>query len=92
VGQLLPTPAKEQVSELLKRYVSARIDFMRANDDQARIEAAGIEATNIEGKIWELTQEMAAVVQIFRFDELIAELRDVGQAVPEDSPNEIGRF
>jgi hypothetical protein len=35
---------------------------------------------------------MAAVVQIFRFDELIAELRDVGQAVPEDSPNEIGRF
>jgi predicted SnoaL-like aldol condensation-catalyzing enzyme len=35
----------------------------------------------------------AAVVHIFRFaDGKIAELWDVGQAVPDDSPNEYGMF
>ncbi|WP_053365333.1 nuclear transport factor 2 family protein [Bacillus sp. FJAT-27245] len=35
----------------------------------------------------------AAVVHIFRFeDNHIAELWDVGQAIPEDSPNENGMF
>src|SRR5512145_361634 len=35
----------------------------------------------------------AAVVHIFRFQgDLVAELWDVGQAVPEDSPNENGMF
>lgn len=35
----------------------------------------------------------SAVVHIFRFQGgLIAELWDVGQAVPEDSPNELGMF
>ena len=35
----------------------------------------------------------AAVVHIFRFEgDRIAELWDVGQAVPESSPNELGMF
>lgn len=35
----------------------------------------------------------ASIVHIFRFEgDLIAELWDVGQAVPEDSPNEHGMF
>ncbi|MGH2625290.1 MAG: nuclear transport factor 2 family protein [Anaerolineales bacterium] len=35
----------------------------------------------------------AAVVHVFRFDgDLIAELWDVGQPVPENSPNEHGMF
>ena len=35
----------------------------------------------------------AAVVHIFRFDgDVISELWDVGQPVPEDSPNENGMF
>lgn len=34
-----------------------------------------------------------AIVHIFRFqDDLIAEMWDIGQAVPEDSPNENGIF
>lgn len=35
----------------------------------------------------------AAVVHIFRFDgDKIAELWDVGQAIPDDSPNQYGMF
>ena len=35
----------------------------------------------------------AAVVHIFKFEgNLIVELWDMGQAVPEDSPNENGMF
>jgi predicted SnoaL-like aldol condensation-catalyzing enzyme len=35
----------------------------------------------------------AAVVHVFRFQKnLIAELWDIGQAVPENSPNEFGMF
>jgi predicted SnoaL-like aldol condensation-catalyzing enzyme len=38
-------------------------------------------------------QSEVAVVHIFRFeDDRIAELWDVGQEVPRDSPNELGVF
>ena len=38
-------------------------------------------------------QPGAAVVHIFRFEEgRIVELWDVGQGVPEDSPNQFGMF
>jgi hypothetical protein len=57
---LLPPPQRQEVSALLKQYVAARIDFMSAGIDEARIDAANAKASDVEAKIWKVTGAMVA--------------------------------
>lgn len=53
-AQLLPQAQREQVSELLKRYVAARIDFARAGVDPKQLETTSAATTDIEAQLWAL--------------------------------------
>jgi hypothetical protein len=57
-GQLLPEPQRHEVNELLKSYVAARIDFMRAGVDENRLASASAEASHIDAQIWAATRTM----------------------------------
>lgn len=78
-GQLLPAPQRQQVSELLKSYVAARIDFMQAGSDRSRLALANAEASRVDMQIWSVTRTMVAESsggpQISMF---IAGLNDMG--------------
>jgi hypothetical protein len=51
-AQLLPQAHREEVSELLKRYVTARIDFMRAGVDPTQLEQTSNATADIEAQLW----------------------------------------
>ncbi|MGJ7506744.1 hypothetical protein [Variovorax sp. GT1P44] len=53
-AQLLPQAQRERVSELLKHYVVARIDFMRAGVDPAQLEKTSATTAEIEAQLWAL--------------------------------------
>jgi hypothetical protein len=80
-GQLLPQPQREEISDLLQGYVSARIDFMRAGIDEDRLDSASVEASGIESQIWKLTRAMVAEdtggSQVSLFIESLNEMLDV---------------
>jgi len=59
-AQFLPTTHQGEISELLKRYLSARISYMRAGLDDSLIESAIDEASAVEAQILKLTQTMVA--------------------------------
>jgi hypothetical protein len=44
-AQLLPQPQRDEISGLLRGYVSARIDFMRAGTDEDRLESSSVATT-----------------------------------------------
>lgn len=54
--QLLPPELREEMSRLLKGYVAARVDFMRADTDEERLRSSEAEASSIEARIWKLTR------------------------------------
>jgi hypothetical protein len=58
--QLLPAAQRRAMSDLLGRYVTARIDFMRAGVDPALLEAASSAASDIEAKLWTQAGAQAA--------------------------------
>jgi hypothetical protein len=80
-GQLLPQPQRDEISDLLQGYVSARIDFMRAGIDEDRLESASVEASGIEAQIWKLTRSMVTEdtggSQVSLFIESLNEMLDV---------------
>jgi hypothetical protein len=53
-AQLLPEGPKEKVSDLLKRYVGARIEFMRAGVDPTQVEKTNTATEDIEAQLWDL--------------------------------------
>jgi hypothetical protein len=57
-AQLFPARQRHEISDLLKRYVSSRIDFMRAGTDMPRLDAASADASVIEAEIWKVTTAM----------------------------------
>ena len=59
-AQLLAPPLRQKVHGLLRRYVASRIEFLRAGDDDARLEAANGVAAGIEEQLWPLAVAAAA--------------------------------
>ncbi|MEO4014860.1 hypothetical protein [Pseudomonas rossensis] len=53
-AKLLPSDLRGKVSALLKDYVSARIEFMRAGTDEKLLKAASESSRTIEDKLWNL--------------------------------------
>jgi|GEM_PF-310262 len=53
-AKLLPSDLRGKVSALLKDYVSARIEFMRAGTDEKRLKAASASSRTIEDQLWNL--------------------------------------
>ncbi|WP_052962684.1 hypothetical protein [Pseudomonas fluorescens] len=52
--KLLPSDLRGKVSALLKEYVSARIEFMRAGTDEQLLKAASESSRKIEDQLWNL--------------------------------------
>lgn len=59
-SQFLPTPYREEIINLLKSYLTARIDFMRAGVDPDLIATANSKALSLERQIWAHTTAMMA--------------------------------
>lgn len=57
-AQLLPQPYQQQLTEMLRAYTSARIDFMRAGIDPHLFAAANAEASRIEKQLWSTASAM----------------------------------
>jgi hypothetical protein len=53
-AKLLPSDLRGKVSALLKDYVSARIEFMRAGTDEKLLKAASESSRTIEDQLWNL--------------------------------------
>ena len=53
-AKLLPSDLRGKVTALLKDYVSARIEFMRAGTDEKRLKAASESSRTIEDQLWNL--------------------------------------
>jgi hypothetical protein len=53
-AKLLPSDLRGKVSALLKDYVSARIEFMRAGTDEKLLKAASESSRTIEEQLWNL--------------------------------------
>jgi len=52
--KLLPSDLRGKMSALLKDYVSARIEFMRAGTDEKLLKAASESSRKIENQLWNL--------------------------------------
>ena len=53
-AKLLPSDLRGKMSALLKDYVSARIEFMRAGTDEKLLKAASESSRTIEDQLWNL--------------------------------------
>lgn len=53
-AKLLPSDLRGKMSTMLKDYVSARIEFMRAGTDEKLLEAASESSRTIEDQLWNL--------------------------------------
>lgn len=53
-AKLLPADLRGKMSALLKDYVSARIEFMRAGTDEKLLKAASESSRTIENQLWNL--------------------------------------
>jgi hypothetical protein len=53
-AKLLPSDLRGKMSAMLKDYVSARIEFMRAGTDEKLLEAASESSRMIEDQLWNL--------------------------------------
>jgi hypothetical protein len=54
-ARFLPEQERREAMALLKKYVSARIDYYDAGVDRGRLEAANAAAAQIEERLWALT-------------------------------------
>jgi hypothetical protein len=59
-AQLLPPPQRKEVTELIRAYVAARVDFTRAGNDARLIDVAHTAAAGIERQLWAQATAMAA--------------------------------
>jgi hypothetical protein len=59
-AQLLPARDRQDATALLKAYVAARVEFTRAMDDDARIDAATASAVHIQRQLWAIVERVVA--------------------------------
>jgi hypothetical protein len=57
-AQLLPARDRQEATELLKAYVAIRIEFMRALEDNTRIQAAAAAAARVQTQVWTLVERV----------------------------------
>ena len=58
--QLLSPQLRKEATELLRAYVAARVDFMRASTDPELIEKAIASAVHVEEQLWKIAGTMVA--------------------------------
>jgi len=58
--QLLPAQPRQEASALLRAYVAARVDFMRASIDQDLIDKAIASAADVEQRLWSIAGDLVA--------------------------------
>jgi hypothetical protein len=51
-AQLLPDPAREEVSNLLRRYVDVRLEFYQAGINQRRLQKVGDDTEKLHRALW----------------------------------------
>jgi uncharacterized membrane protein len=82
-AQLLPAEERRQVTDLLRAYVAARVEFMQAVIDSARIEAAIASAVKVETQLWgiagELVEKNASAVPASLFIQSVNEMINVNE-------------
>jgi membrane protein YdbS with pleckstrin-like domain len=59
-AKLLPTPYAVDVQNLLRQYVTNRLNFFNAGVDQARIKAADDQATQLQQQLWSIATTVSA--------------------------------
>jgi hypothetical protein len=59
-AQLLAPGERGEATDLLRAYIAARVEFMRAVDDRARIEAATVAAAQIHRQLWAVVERAVA--------------------------------
>ena len=57
-AQLLAPRDQQEAMALLKSYVGARVDFMRAVEEGARVEAASAAAARLHAQLWTLVERV----------------------------------
>ena len=58
--QLLPSPQRQQAADLIRSYIDARLEFMRAGNDQAQLQKSYLDGSRIAGQLWDMTSAMVA--------------------------------
>jgi hypothetical protein len=53
-AKMLPPPYTTDAANLLRQYVANRLEFFNAGIDQARIQAAGDQATQLQQQLWSI--------------------------------------
>jgi hypothetical protein len=53
-AQLLPEPQRQQISDLLRRYVTVRLDFYAAGNDDANLDAVNQATAKLQAQLWEI--------------------------------------
>lgn len=51
-AQLLPNPPRAEITQLLDRYIDARLAFHAAGSDRARLRRASAEAERLQAELW----------------------------------------
>jgi hypothetical protein len=51
-AQLLPEPTRKEVSQLLRQYIEARLDFYAADIDTRRLQAAKEQTARLQSQLW----------------------------------------
>ncbi|MCU1279300.1 MAG: hypothetical protein JWM53_2846 [bacterium] len=51
-AQLLPDPPRAELTQLLERYIDARVAFHAAGTDRARLRRASAEAERLQAELW----------------------------------------
>jgi hypothetical protein len=59
-AQLLPSPQRQQADDLIRSYVDARLEFMRAGNDQAQLQKSYLDGSRIARQLWDMSSAMVA--------------------------------
>ncbi|HET6863189.1 MAG TPA: hypothetical protein VFH91_09075 [Pyrinomonadaceae bacterium] len=59
-AQLLPSPQRQQADDLIRSYIDARLEFMRAGNDQAQLQKSYLDGSRIARQLWDMSSAMVA--------------------------------
>ena len=59
-AKMLPPPYSADAANLLRQYVENRLEFYNAGIDQARLQAASDQATQLQGQLWSIAVAASA--------------------------------
>jgi hypothetical protein len=60
LAQLLPEPQRQEIADLVRRYVQVRLDFYAADNDEKKLEAANIATTKLQTQLWSIAAALGA--------------------------------